>query len=203
MKFRKYIIMSLTVLFVFSGLNLALYSQEKPQSEEEQKMMKLWMEYATPGESHKYLEYFAGEWDTNSKIWMKPDAEPEVSSGLTTSKMILGGRYLKSHLNATMMGMPFEGISITGYDNFRKIFTTLWLDTFGTGFYTTSGTLDKDMKVRTETGMWDDIMTGGQMKVKWVTTIVDKDKYMFEMFDTDPKTGKERKSGEVVYTRKK
>ena len=203
MKMIKNLVIVLSVLFfASSALQVRLFAQQQPQSEEEQKMMKMWMEYATPGENHKYFEYFVGDWDVNVKMWMKPGAEPEVSKGDNTSKLILGGRYLKSTYKGTMMGMPFEGLSITGYDNFKKEFVTLWLDTAGTGIYQTAGTLDKASKTRTETGLWDDFMTGGKSKVKWITTVIDDNKYTFVMYGTDP-MGKEFKSGEIVYTRKK
>jgi hypothetical protein len=181
---------------------VAIFAQQ-PQSEEEQKMMKLWQKYAAPGENHKYLEYFVGDWEVNVKMWMNPGAEPEVSKGENTAKMILGGRFLKLYYKGTMMGMPFEGISITGYDNYKKEYVTMWLDNAGTGIYQTSGTLDKASKIRTETGLWDDFMTGGKSKVKWVTKIIDDNKYRFDMYGEDPKTGKEFKSGQIIYTRKK
>jgi hypothetical protein len=202
MKMIKTMITVLLILFFTgSALQVALFAQQ-PQSEEEQKMMKMWMEYATPGENHKYLEYFVGDWEVNVKMWMTPGAEPEVSKGENKAKLILGGRYLESTYKGTMMGMPFEGLSITGYDNFKKEFVTLWLDTAGTGIYQTAGTLDKASKTRTETGLWDDIMTGGKTKVRWVTKVNDDNSYIFVMYGTDP-TGKEFKSGEIVYTRKK
>jgi hypothetical protein len=116
--------------------------------------------------------------------------------------MILGGRFLKSHMKGTMMGMPFEGLSITGYDNFKKECVTMWIDNAGTGIYQTSGTMDKASKTRTETGLWDDLMTGGKIKVRWVTKIIDDNKYEFVMYSTDS-TGKEFKSGEIIYIRKK
>ena len=204
MKFIKHLGFSLVVLvFVSLTLNVAIFGQQQPQSEEEQKMMKLWQEYATPGENHKYFGYFVGDWEVNVKMWMKPGSEPEVSKGDNTSKLILGGRFLKSYYKGTMMGMPFEGISITGYDNFKKEYVTMWIDNAGTGIYQTSGTLDKASKTRTETGLWDDFMTGGKSKVKWVTKIIDDNKYRFDMYGEDPKTGKEFKSGQIVYTRKK
>jgi hypothetical protein len=203
MKMIKHLGFSLLVL-VFVSLTLnVVFAQQPPQSEEEQKMMKLWQEYATPGENHKYFEYFVGDWDVNVKAWMKPGAEPEVSKGDNTSKLILGGRFLKAYYKGTMMGMPFEGISITGYDNFKKEYVTMWIDNAGTGIYQTSGTLDKASKTRTETGLWDDFMTGGKSKVKWVTKIIDDNKYQFDMYGADPKTGKEFKSGQIIYTRKK
>ena len=100
------------------------------------------------------------------------------------------------------MGMLFEGLSIAGYDNFKKEYVTMWIDNAGTGIYQTSGTVDKASKTRTETGLWDDIMTGGKSKVKWVTKVIDDNKYEFVMYSADP-TGKEFKSGEIVYIRKK
>ena len=203
MKIIKRLGFSLLILvFVSLTANVAILAQEHPQSEEEQKMMKVWMEYATPGENHKYFEYFVGDWEVMSKMWMKPGTEPEVSKGENTSELILGGRYLKSHAKGTMMGMSYEGISITGYDNFKKEYITLWIDNAGTGFYLTSGNLDKASKTRIETGLWDDIMTGGKSKVKCLTKVIDENKYMFEMYSPDP-TGKEFMSGEIVYTRKK
>jgi hypothetical protein len=192
----------LVLVFVSLALNVAILAQQQPQSEEEQKMMKLWMEYATPGENHKYFEYFEGDWDVTSKTRTKPGTEPEVSKGENTSKLILGGRFLKSHFTGTMMGIPFEGMSITGYDNFKKEFVSIWIDNAGTGIYQTSGSLDKASKTRTETGLWDDFMTGGKSKVKWVTKIIDDNQYQFDMYGPDS-TGKEYKSGEITYTRKK
>ena len=203
MKVIKNLSIGLLVLFfVSSALNMVVFAQQ-PQSEEEKEMMKKWMEYATPGENHKYLEYFVGKWEIISKIRMQPGTEPQVSKGENESKMILGGRYLKSYLKGSMMGMPFEGVALTGYDNFKKKFVTIWFDSMGTGFYETSGTLDKTSKTRTETGLWDDFMTGGKSKVKWETKIIDDNKYQFDMYGPDPKTGKEFKSGEIIYTRKK
>jgi len=203
MKVIKHLGFSLAVLvFMSLALNVRVLAQQPQQSEEEQKMMKLWMEYATPGENHKYFEYFVGDWEVNVKSWMKPGAEPEVSKGDNTSKLILGGRFLMSSYTGTMMGMPFEGLSISGYDNLKKEYVTMWIDNAGTGIYLTSGSLDKASKARTETGIWDDPMTGGKSKVRWVTKIIDDNKYMFEMYNTDP-AGKEFKSGEITYTRKK
>ena len=193
----------LVLVFLSSALNVALLAQEKPQSEEEQKMMKLWQEYATPGDNHKFLEYFAGTWETHSTMWMSAGDKPMVSKGETKAKMIFGGRYLKAHYKGLMMGMPFEGLSLSGYDNFLKKFQTIWFDNAGTGFYKTSGTLDKTKKIKIETGLFDDFMSGGKSKVRWVTTIIDDNKYKFEMYAQDYKTGKEYKNGEIIYTRKK
>lgn len=195
--FKKFIVMSLVCFVLACGL---LTAQHEPSKEDQEKMMKLWQKYMTPGDNHKYLEYFTGNWTAETTMWMAPGAPPQKSKGSVKAKMILGGRYIKSHMNGTMMGMPMEGIAITGYDNFQKKFNSFWIDTAGTGFYLSSGTLEG--KVRTETGLWDDFMTGGKSKVKMVTKTVDDNKFVFEMFATGP-DGKEFKTMNIVYTRKK
>ncbi len=190
----------LVMVFLVSCLGVALNAQE--MSKEDQEMMKKWQAYATPGDNHKYLDSFSGEWTAAGKSWMKPGAPPIVSKNEVKAKMIMGGRYHKSHFKGTMMGMPFEGIAVTGYDNFKKKFMSIFFDNMGTGFYKSSGTLDKSGKVRTETGLWDDFMTGAKTKIRLVTKSIDNDKFIFEMYGMGP-DGKEFKSMELVYTRKK
>lgn len=204
MKLFKVLIVGLLVLG-FLGTGLDMVGQEKPQmSKEEQEMMKKWMAYATPGANHKYLEGFTGEWDAVAKQWMKPGEPPMINKMPMKAKMIMGGRYLKYSIKGTMMGMPFEGVSITAYDNLEKKFISMWLDNMGTGIYMTEGTLDKTGKIRTETGLWNDIASDGKAKVKMVYTTVDKDNILFEMYMSGGIYGeKEVKTMEVTYTRKK
>ncbi|MEN8153570.1 MAG: DUF1579 domain-containing protein [Acidobacteriota bacterium] len=181
-------------------LTFTLFSQE--QTADEKKMMEKYMELATPGKNHKYLEYFTGDWDAYSKMWMKPGEKPMESKGFQSGKMILGGRYLWSKMVGQSIGGEFTGISITGYDNFHKKFKGNWIDSMGTGMYLADGKLDATGKIRTDIGLWDDYVTGGKSKVKMVTTIINKDKFFFEMYMGMP-DGKEFKSLEITYTRKK
>lgn len=191
------------LLFIGPGLDLA--GQEKSQmSKEEQEMMKKWMDYSTPGANHKYLESFAGEWDALVKQWMKPGDPPISTKQEMKAKMLLGGRYLKYTVKGMMIDMPFEGMSITAYDNLEKKFISMWIDSMGTGIYMTEGTLDKTGKIRTETGLWNDITTGGKTKVKLVYKTVDNDNVFFEMYMSGGMYGDEEvKSMEITYTRKK
>ncbi len=203
MNYSKLFIVGLAVIALLNtALSTAGFAQQQP-SEEEQKMMKLWMEYAAPGANHKHLEAFVGDWQVEGKSWMKPGAEPSLSKTDIKAEMILQGRYLKAYYTGNMMGMPYEGVMIVGFDNYKKQFLTLWIDNTGTGFYLTSGTLDQTGKIRTETGEMDDFMTGEKSHVKTVTTIIDQDKYLFEMFMVDIAAKKEFKSLEMTAARKK
>jgi hypothetical protein len=201
MKLFKMVVITLLVLS-FVGSGLVLTAQEP--SKEEQEMMKKMMEYATPGANHKYLENFVGKWNAVTKMWEKPGAPPAESQQEVKMKMIMGGRYLKFGVKGTLMGMTFEGMMITGYDNFKKKLISVWIDSMGTGIYMTEGTFDQSGKIRTETGVWDDMFTGGTTKVKMVYKIVDKDKILFEMYTSGGMYGdKEFKNMEATYTRVK
>jgi hypothetical protein len=174
---------------------------QQEQTAEEKEMMEKWKAFATPGEYHKWMAGKAGVWDAKVTSWMKPGAPPEVNKAVSTSEMILGGRYLHTKYSGTMMGMPFEGYSISCYDNHKKHFETLWIDNMGTGFLLTHGTLDDTKKILTETGVYDDFMTGKKMKFKSVSTDIDAKSSKFEMFMEMP-DGKMFKNMEIIYTRK-
>jgi hypothetical protein len=188
------------------SLLLSPREQNQELSEEQEKMMKLWEKYATPGENHKHLEYFVGKWESIHKIWEKPGTgdNPIIRHQEINVKSILGGRYLKAHIKfkEKVMGKSAEGIVITGYDNFKEEFFAISFSGMATGYFVTSGTLDKSGKTRTETGIIHDYyITGKKIKVKGVTTIINRDKYVYQFYQPDSK-GNEFKSMEIIYTRK-
>lgn len=201
MKILKTLTVTLCILvWVGIGLNPTLLAQDKMPTPEE--MQKIWQENMTPGAQHKYLENFVGQWNAVITTWLQPGAEPMVANCEVDAQMILGGRYLYFTMKGTMMGMPFEGININGYNNYKKEFFTLWLDNQSTAFVDSYGSLDEAGKVRTENGLWDDPITRTKMKVKTIDTMVDKDKHVYDMIVMLP-NGTEFKSMTIVYTRKK
>ena len=67
--------------------------------------------------------------------------------------------------SGNMTGMPFEGMSLMGYDNAKKIFTNTWVDNFGTGTITMEGTWDDKTKSITLKGKGIDPMSGKPVQV--------------------------------------
>ncbi len=198
----------LLIICVILGLLLpavSLKGQEgQEKGNEDNEMMTKWKAYATPGDFHKYLEYFVGTWEGDSKMWMKPGEPTMKSKHISKAEMIMGGRYLKSVINGDTPWGPFEGMSLTGYDNAKKKFMSTWLDNTGTGFYPSEGDLDETKKIRTEKGEWYEPMTGGTTKIRIVTTIIDKDKFTMVMYTSGAMYGPiEMKAMETIYTRKK
>lgn len=195
-------IMLSTLCLTILLLTAAPVFAQQEQTAEEKEMMEKWKAFATPGEYHKWMAKQAGEWDAKVTTWMKPGAPPEVSKAVAKSEMIMGGRYLHTKHTGTMMGMPFEGGSLSCYDNYKKHFESVWMDSMGTGFLMTKGNLDDTKKILTETGIYDDFMTGKKMEFKNVSTTIDDNSFKFEMFMKMP-DGKMFKNMEIIYTRKK
>jgi hypothetical protein len=108
--------------------------------------MKAWTDYMTPGDFHKLLAKYNGDWDEKINLWMQPGAPPQQYQSIAKNEMLMGGRYQVSKTSGTMMGMPFEGMSILGYDNSKKVFTSTWIDNFGTGIMTLNGIWDEKSK---------------------------------------------------------
>ena len=203
MRISKHGMIGLLVMFsVTLVLGLAVFAEEKKQelSEEDKKMMELLEKYAAPGENHKHLDYFVGDWESLVKMYGEPGTEPLTHKQEITVKWILGGRYLRALLKGNLLGKPYEVFVFTGYDNYNEKVFAIQLSTMDTGYFISTGTLSKDGKVRTETGTMDDV-TGKKINIKAVTTLLDKDKYRYDFYTLDA-NGKETRSMEIIYTRK-
>jgi hypothetical protein len=135
--------------------------------------MKAMMTYSTPGEIHKMLAKSVGVWTATVTMWMQPGAPPTTSTAQATNEMILGGRYLQSKNTGDFSGMPFEGISILGYDNAKKMFVNSWIDNFGTGMMYLTGKWDPSTQSINLSGSMVDPVSGKDIPVRQTTKIVD------------------------------
>jgi hypothetical protein len=165
-----------------------------------EEIMEIYKKVGTPGEPHKLLAKLEGSYTTRSRGWMEPDKPPVESSGTCEQRMILGGRYLRQEYSGDMMGQPYTGINILGYDNHTKKYQSVWIDTMSTGVYFFEGTAGKDGKVITQECNYDDPVRGPSLW-RTVTRIKDDNTVEFEMFLT-PKGGKEEKMMEMTIVRK-
>ncbi|MEO8339834.1 MAG: DUF1579 domain-containing protein [Nitrospirota bacterium] len=165
-----------------------------------QAMMEAWKKLATPGERHKQLASLAGSWTTKTKEWMEPGKPPTEADGSVEMKMLLDGRFLQQDFTGEMMGQPYTGMGITGYDNLRKKYVSIWLDTMGTGPFMMEGTGSADGKTITLKGQHAE-PGGGHMTHRAVWKIVDSNTQTFDMWGNHG-GGKEMKVMEIVYTRK-
>lgn len=162
--------------------------------------MKKWMDAMTPGDMQKGMAKMAGDWNFTTKFWMAPGQEPATSEGTAKYEMLLGGRYLKVTASGNMMGMPFEGVGITGFNNVTKMFESSWIDNFGTGVMYMTGTMDDKGMITLKGSMVDPLSGKTQMERQTLRSEGDN-KYIMEMYDT--KDGQpEVKAMELTYIRK-
>jgi len=173
--------------------------QTQTMSPEQQKMMEVWTKAMTPGPQHKELAAMAGSWEFKGVFWMEPGAPPTESAGTAERSMLLGERVLQEKVQSSFMGQPFDGIGFMGYDNVSGEYWSTWTDSGSTGIMTSTGTCKE--KTCEFVGFYNDPMTGGKKKIRMVSKH-EPDREVHEMFDTGP-DGKEFKSAEMVYTRKK
>jgi hypothetical protein len=195
---------TIACLVLLSGLALAdnkakKTEAKKPSQEDMQKMMAEMEKLATPGPEHKALLESVGNWNVTTRMFMEPGKPPTESQGTEKIEPALGGRFIQIHSNSTMMGKPFEGLGLEGYDNMKKKWVMTWADSFGTVIIYAEGT--GDAKQRTFTGEETE-MNGQKRSFKWVVKNDGKDKRTMEMF-APGMDGKEMKEMEIVYTRAK
>lgn len=154
----------------------------------------------TPNEHHQHLAKFAGEWDVKSKMWMEEGAPPMESTATVSAKMEMGGRFLYIHYNGDMMGQPFKGVSMMGYNNNSKQHESVWVDNMSTGIWYSTGSCSADGKTYTMSGTFVE-PDGTKKTTREVTSWTGPDTYNMEFFENIA-GGKERKMMELSYTRK-
>jgi hypothetical protein len=152
--------------------------------------------FMTPGDMQKILAAADGKWSEDISLWMAPGQPPSKSTGTVDYKMILGGRYQQGNITASFGGMPYEALSITGYDNMKRLFFSSYVDNMGTGVLNMEGPYDAATKTITLTGTELDPVTGKEMKMRETLKMVDDHTEVTAMYDITG--GKEVKLLEIT-----
>lgn len=165
-------------------------------------MNKAWMEFATPGDMHKWMEKTNGTWEGDVSSWMAPDAPPSTSKAVNVQSSVLGGRYVTGKFSGSMMGQPFNGMSLMGYDNSKKVFTSTWVDDMGTGIVLMTGTYNEATKTLSLKGQQTNFMTSKDSGIREDMVMIDDNTYKMTMYG-DGFDGKEMKFMEGTFKKKK
>lgn len=127
-------------------------------------------------EEHDSLKAMVGTWETVMKMEAMPGVpgmeEPSESKGTENSELICNGLFLKSTVNATWKGEPWQGVWIAGYDPFKKEFTSVWVssDEAECGACTMTGSYDED----SATWTWSGKTPQGDMRSEFVIESPDR-----------------------------
>ncbi|MFN8176914.1 MAG: DUF1579 family protein [bacterium] len=153
-----------------------------------------------PGPVHERLKFYVGDWHFTMTHMLNAD-EPQTSEGTAHCEPILGGRYLQTVTKATMGTLPFEALSLAGYDNVTGEHINVWIDNTGTGAFVSRGRLDED-ETLLFTGRFADPKLG-ELPYQMRTTVTGPDSYTVEMSVIFPGSTEGRKVMEAKYTRVK
>ena len=167
---------------------------------QQQAEMEIYIKAGTPGAPHKMLAATAGTYDLKIKSWDAPGTPPMESTGTAVRSVDLEGRVVVERVTATMMGMPYTGQSMTGYDNVTGKYWSTWTDTMSTGIMVSEGSCDERQSC-TYTGSWQDpvrkSVVTARMTMRWPSPTTE----VFEMHGPG-RDGKEMKMMEITYTKR-
>lgn len=163
-----------------------------------EQMMAKWGELNAVNENHEKLKALAGQWETEVTCWMMDQDKPVTSKGSSDNKIIMDGRFIKEKFEGFFHGQPFYGLGLTGYDNTKGKFVSVWIDSTTTGIMQSEGVWSGN--TLTWNGEYLDPFTKETKKSKSVLTFINDKEHKFEMWDLDPQ-GKEFKAMEIKYTK--
>lgn len=184
----------------------AAIAQEKPATEAPQDpaaQMEAWRTLSQPGEQHKHLEHFVGDWDVTMKVYMTgPGSGAMESKGTASVKWVLGGRYLLEEYEGSMMGMPYNGMGMTGYDKGKNLYVTTWASTVDTQLLVLSGSRNPATGVFDYYGEMDEpMMNVFGRTIRNEVRVLDENTHVVGVYDLH--AGPDYKVVEIEYKRKK
>jgi len=164
--------------------------------------MQAGMAAMTPGKTHERLAADVGEWTGKSTMWMYPGAEPSVSDCTSRVTSLFEGRYVKCDMTGQMMGMPYNGLGIYGFNNTTQKLQATWIDNCTTEILTGTGELSPDGKTITWNYNFNCPINKKMVVLREVHKITGPNSQTMEIYSPDPKTDKEFKMMSIELTRK-
>jgi hypothetical protein len=155
------------------------------------------------GPEHLELAKLAGVWDVAGKCWMDPDPKkaPVETKGTATFTVIFDGRFVRQDYNGEMMGQPYIGMGMEGFDNVTRKYSFGWIDGSSTSMTKLDGISEDGGKTIEYLGQMTCPATDGTADTRWLRKAISEDSFSFEMFMSP--SGDNTKSMELIYTRRK
>ena len=179
----------------------AQQGQGQPELTPEQKAeMEAFAKAGTPGAPHQGLAATVGSYDLKVRSWMEPGAPPMEEAGTATRAMTLDGRVRVENVSSAMMGAPFTGHGMLGFDNVTGKYWSTWNDSMSTGLMVSEGTCDAHRACKFS-GTWNDPIRKGPVTSRMTTRWTSPTTEVFEMYGPG-RDGKEMKMMEITYTKK-
>lgn len=179
MKLRTFVLSVTALGALFAGATFALRQDEG----------EMGFPVPKPGPEHALLKNWVGTWDA------KVNYGPTTSTGTYVAKLAMGDLWLVEDYQGEMMGIPFTGHGLTGYDLDAKQYLSVWVDSMTTSLEPGRGVYDKEKKELRLSAKGKNPETGEEMTMTSITHFADSDHMTFSM----PEMG----GFTIEYTRRK
>jgi Protein of unknown function (DUF1579) len=152
-------------------------------------------DFPKPGPEHEKMKELEGNWDAVM------DMAGQKSKATATYKSVCGGMWLASDFQGDFGGLKFEGRGLDGYDQQKKKYVGVWVDSLTSAPLHFEGDYDPKNKLMVMTG--ESLGPDGKpQKCKNTTETKDKDHFTFKMHMVQP-DGAEQLVFTIDYTRRK
>ena len=138
-------------------------------------------DFPKPTAHHAAFKALEGTWDAVVTYYVDPAKPPAVSKGVEVNKVVPGGLWIQSEFRSDMMGMPFEGRGLFGYDTAAGRHVGTWVDSFSTSQSIVEGTCKDGCREVTVFFKGPD-MTGKTITYKEVNVVKDADHRTMTMY---------------------
>lgn len=135
---------------------------------------------AQPGAEHKAIAQLAGNWSGQATLQF-PGMEPMTSEIEVTNTMDLGGFWLLGHFEGSMMGIPFSGHSVFGFDTEKGKYVEIWVDSMRSGMSQLEGDYDAGSRKWTKWLDGKHPMTGEPIRERHTVTLRAADVMILEL----------------------
>ena len=150
---------------------------------------------AHPTKEHEWLATLVGEWD------VKMNGVMGESTGTNTIESGPGGFWNVTTFEVEMMGQPFKGIEILGYDPQKERFVSVWVDSMEPTLSLMEGSYDAEAKKLVMKG--ESVgLDGKPAEMTNITEYKDADTMVFTMNVRGP-DGADASMMTIEYKRKK
>jgi len=154
-----------------------------------------------PTPHHLALQRQVGTWDAVVKVFTAPGQPPMVSKAVEVNTLVPGGLWLTSVFKSELMGTPFEGRGIFGFDPALGKHVGTWIDSTVMALAHPMGTCKDGCKEVTLTFEGPD-MTGKTVTYQNITVEQGPDRRVMTLHVKGPE-GTFQPTMEITYTRRK
>ena len=132
-----------------------------------------------PPKEHEELHKMIGEWDATVRHQAEPGGPFREEKGTERVNAVCRGNWVWSDFRGQMMGTPFEGHWLGGYDPKQKQYVSFWLDSMSAVPLQSKGTYDASTKTWTLEGKGVD-HEGKPITTKEIGTWVDDNSHKLD-----------------------